>query len=287
MSPITCLVLALRQRRDFLCGLLVLGLSGMLAQNSVAGFLSLADDNSAADFNTDSQANAYSWTVDGVDQLFQQAFWYRIGNAPQESLDTLPHPTEGTTDTNFDGDDDTLFVRYDGAGFKVEVRYTLDGGALGSGASDLGEQISISNLGASPLNFHFFQYSDFDLAGSAGGDEAVFTNANTVRQYEGAMELQETVVTPVPSHREINYYSNILNALNSGAATTLSDLPAIGTVFGPGDLTWAYQWDVSIQPGSTFQISKDKNIKGVVPEPSSLALLTVAVGLLFGLRRKR
>jgi PEP-CTERM motif len=274
MSPITRLVLALRQRRDFLCGLLVLGLSGMLAQNSVAGLLSLADDNSAADFNTDSQANAYSWTVDGVDQLFQQAFWYRIGNAPQSSLDTLPHPTEGTTDTNFDNDDDTLFVRY-------------DGGALGSGASDMGEQISITNLGASPLDFHFFQYSDFDLAGSAGGDEALFTNANTVRQYEGAMELQETVVTPVPSHREINYYANVLTALNGGAATTLSDLPAIGTVFGPGDITWAYQWDVLVQPGSTFQISKDKNLKGVVPEPSSLALLTVAVGLLFGLRRKR
>jgi hypothetical protein len=76
------------------------------------------------------------------------------------------------------------------------------------------------------------------------------------------------------------------NWVNDGLPTTLSDTP-IGTVVGPGDMTWAYQWDVVINPGDTFQISKDKNLSAIpVPEPASGLLVTIAAGmLLVGYRR--
>jgi hypothetical protein len=268
--------------------LIVLGLATLFAQHASAGMFTLVDDNSSVSFDTDSQQNSYDWKVDGVNQLSQQAFWFRVGNVAEKSLDSLLHPTEGTTDTNFDGNQDTLFVRYNGAGFDVEVRYTLDGGTIGSGASDMGEQIAIVSHSDTPLDFHFFQYSDFDINGTAAGDSAVFTNANSVRQFEGALRLTETVVTPVPNHREINFFPATLNKLNDGVATTLNDLPPIGTVFGVGDLTWAYQWDFSLAPRGTFQISKDKNLSAGrnVPEPATLALVMCSVGLLLAAGRR-
>jgi PEP-CTERM motif-containing protein len=273
-------------RSVLIFGLILVSLLGLFVAPSSAALLTLTDDNSSTQFDTASPANAFNWTVDGVNQLVQQAFWYRIGNVAEQSVHTLPIGVQGTTDANFDGNPDTLFVRYLGNGYKIETRYTLDGGTPGSGASDMGEQISITNSLDSPLDFHFFQYSDFDLQGIALGDSAVFTNPNTVRQSKAAIRLTESVVTPVPQHREINFFPVTLNKLNDGLPTTLNDAPPIGTTLGPGDMTWAYQWDVVIAPGATFQISKDKNLSAV-PEPSTMFLLSAGVALIFAMRRKR
>jgi hypothetical protein len=285
----TSRVSSIRIARAVLCGLLLVILGGPAAQCSVAAILTLVDENSSANFDTATPANNFSWFVDGVNQLSQQAFWFRVGNVPEQSLHTLPIGLQGTTDANFDGNQDTLFVRYLGAGFKAETRYTLDGGAPGSGSSDMGEQISITNTGAGPLDFHFFQYADFDINGTAGGDALVFTNPNTVRQFEPGFELTETVVTPVPAHREGAFFNTTLVKLNNGVADNLADAPPIGTVLGPGDVTWAYQWDFLLQPGDTFQISKDKNLHATppVPEPGTGSLLAIATGLFVGRLRKR
>jgi hypothetical protein len=56
-------------RQLHLCGLAAFVLSGLFAQTCLAGIFLLVDDNSAATFNTDSQANASNWIVDGQDQL--------------------------------------------------------------------------------------------------------------------------------------------------------------------------------------------------------------------------
>lgn len=245
------------------------------APHSVAGIFTISDDNSSADFDTTNPGNNSSWVVDGTDHLFQQAFWYRLGNNPEVSLHSLPIVVEGVTDTNFDFNPDTLFVRYNGGAFLADVRYVLDGGAAGSFVSDIAEQITITNTGAIPLDLHFFQYVDFDLNGSVGGDSAVFTNANAVQQSEGSAVLTETVITPVPAHREINDFPATVNSLNDLFPTTLNDAPAIGTALGPGDMTWAFQWDTVIGPNQSFQISKDKHLVGV-PEPASALLLTIA-----------
>jgi hypothetical protein len=256
---------------------------GVLIQSASAGLFTLTDSNSSATFDTANPANNNAWVVDGVNHLYQQAFWFRVGATPEQSLHMLPIAVEGVTDTNFDSNPDTLFVRYAGAGFTAEVRYTLAGGSAGSLASDLAEQISIHNVSTTPLDFHFFQYVDFDLLGSSGGDTAEFINGNTVKQWEGISSLSETVITPLPSHREIDVYDVTLQKLNDALATTLTDLPALGVALGPNDMTWAFQWDVVIEGGKTFQISKDKNLTGV-PEPASLALLAFAV-LLGSFRR--
>jgi hypothetical protein len=218
--------------------------------------------------------------VDGQDQMNQQAFWFRVGNTAEQSLHSLPIAFEMATNTNFDPNLDTLFVRYLGAGFRADVRYALDGGAPASGSSDMSEQISITNTSGAPLDFHFFQYSDFDVSNTAGDDTAAFTNANAVQQYDGGLRLTETVVTPAASHREIDTFPNTLNKLTDGVASTLSDTPAVGVPFGPGNLAWAYQWDFTVPVGGSVQINKHKNLNArLVPEPGTMGLLALA-GLL-------
>jgi hypothetical protein len=141
------------------------------------------------------------------------------------------------------------------------------------------ESISITNGTASPLQFHFYQYSDFDLGG-AGGDtvqlgknlRGLFNEAN---QTDGIALLTETVVTPGANHGEAAFFNSTLLKLSDANTDNLND--NVGPV-GPGDVTWAFQWDLTINPFSSVGITKDKYVQvQVVPEPSALALGSLAI----------
>jgi hypothetical protein len=263
----------------------VLAVAGALDRRATGAVVQLIDNNSVVDFDTSSQLNSQNWLVEGVDQLHQQAFWYRVGNAAEQSLDTVPH-LANAVNANFNPGLDTLNIRYTQAGsFQIDVAYTLSGGAPGSGSSGLTENITIKNLTASPLDFHFFQYSDFDLAGTAANDGVIFTNGNAVQQFDGVLAFSETVVTTAPSHRELGLQPATLNKLNDGVATTLSDTP-VGLPVGPGNVTWAYQWDFSIPANGSVNIGKAKNVN-YVPEPGSALLISLSALALFGMRSRR
>jgi hypothetical protein len=248
----------------------------------------LTDDNSTAVIDDASSAGMTTWTVDGTNHMFQQWFWYRVGNTAEASIDTLAFIVGGVTDTNFDGDDDTLYLRYgnDQAAtqYTVEIRFTLDGGPAGSRLSDIAEQITITNTSTSALDFHFFQYSDFDLGGDGAPNDTVqLINANTIRQSDPDWTASETVATPAADGFELDFFAVTRTRLNDGVATTLGNAFGAGPV-GAGDVTWAFQWDRTIEVGGGFQISKDKNMT-VIPEPAMLVLLLI--GGLAMLRRRR
>jgi hypothetical protein len=249
------------KKRKFLTLLALLPVLVALAVPAQAALVTLTDSNSTAVIDTASSAGMYSWQVDGISELYQQWFWYRIGSAgPEHSLDTLgpatvvqPLPTFAT-------------LTYAGSGLNVVISYNLNGGTLRSGVSDLGEAINITNTSGAPMTLHFFQYSDFDLDGVSGGDSVVITGSNTAHQTSGHGSLSETVTTPPASRVEANYYANTLNSLQDGNPTTLSG----ATSAGPGDVTWAFQWDVTIANNGTFVISKDKRLNVWVPEPTTI-----------------
>jgi len=257
-----------------------------LATPADATTFTLTDLNSSAQIDDAAQRGMFNWTVNGVNQLTQQWFWFRLGSTGgQSSIETLPLLAATASDTNSNGQNDTLFLSYGSTtGLQIDVRYTLRGTA--SSGSDMQEQINITNNGSVTLDLHFFQYTNFDLNGTPAGDTVALLNAppnNTVRQSKGSTVIAETVTSPAANHYELGLTTdspNTLTRLNSGSPITLLDG---ATTRGPGDATWAFQWDQSLAPGATLQISKDKNL--AIPEPGTSALIitmgTAFAGLTF------
>ena len=259
--------------RQLLAGLVAGALAAQVMSSS-AQILTLADQNSVAQVSVNTQAGMLNWTVDGVNQLAQQWFWYRVGAAgPEQAINAISAAVTSQPDAK------TLYTTYTSAGaYSVQVRYGLNGGVAGSGTADISEQIQINNLTGAALDFHFFQYCDFDLAGTPGGDSTLLRfgpNAWFVAdQSKGATALEEQVNTPAANHGEAGFFNTTLARLNDGVATTLNDNASAG----PGNTAYALEWDVNIASGGTFLISKDKRITlTTVPEPSALALVSCSL----------
>jgi hypothetical protein len=254
----------------------VIAVCGLVSQ-SEAQIVTLTDNNSTAQINVGSSDGMFNWFVDGNDYLAQQWFWYRVGSVgPETPINTISAPNLSNPDPR------VLFVTYSNTQFNVKVGYLLTGSSPGSGQSDMGESISIANTSGGTLDFHFFQYSDFDL----GHDTVILsTNQfglyNQVDQFNTNSTLSETVVTPGANLGAGALFPVTLNALNDGGATTLTN--NFGA--GPGDVTWALEWNLLIPDGQSVLISKDKRLD-VVPEPSTVVL--VSLGLIaFSLQKRR
>ena len=261
---------------------LVLGL--FLQTFSLAAHdFTLTDDNSSVTISDPTDQGMKEWLVDGQSQLYQQWFWFRVGNSgPEKALNTIPILSEIQANPN------TLVSTFGNATFQIETAYTLLGGSPGSGSSEIIEQIKIRNLTGGLLDFHFFQYTDFDVNGTYANDtvqlgQNIFGLFDSAIQSEGNVHFADTVISPGANHGEAGLWPSILNKLTDGSPTTLSDASGPLT----GDATWAFQWDQGIAPYDVFSLSIDKKIfiSNSIPEPTALSL--VFLGLFgFGLNRR-
>jgi MYXO-CTERM domain-containing protein len=248
----------------------------------------LVDGNSTMNIDPTSPLGANSWTVEGQNQLFSQWFYYGIGSSAEMSIDNLGTPTVSSTANS-------ATIGYSSAQFDLSITYLLTGGAFGSGTADLNEDIAIINKTGGALDFHIFQYSNFDLEDTPGGDNVqLFPGTSPFSlayQWENNTGLSESVVqnNPQAHHGDVGFVDgspgSILGRLTDGSQTTLTDWA--GPV-GPGDVDFAFQWDFLIGAGDTATISKQKNLNiNVIPEPSSAALGLLGLGLLAARRLRR
>jgi len=223
-----------------------------------------------------------NWTIDGVNQLLQQWFWYRIGpNSPQATIDTISAPANTLASPN------VLYTVYQNSQFSIEVDYTLTGGAPGSGSAGINESIRVTNLTATSLDFHLYQFSHYKLGGVIGGATAnlqknllgKFIDAS---ESNGSIEYNETVATPGGDRGEANLSAAALLAELNGPAYLLNN----NTTAGPGDVGYALEWDRTVLPNDGFVIGKAKSISPI-PEPATLVLLPVAALALAAYRRRR
>jgi hypothetical protein len=235
--------------------------------NFVLGPFALQSGNSVLQVNPGSQAGVFSWKVDGVDQLFQQWFWVRLGAAaPQVSIDSLG-PAVGVS---VSAGNATLIFSNSWLG--VTLGLSLAGGSAGSHASVLAQTLTIQNPSNSPIVLHVFQYADFDLAEENSGDSVSVPSPNQVNQTGKGMTLSQTIQGLTPSSWEASFYSLILDKILSGSPITLSDevIPP-----APGDQTFAVEWDANLAPGQTLSIGLTDS---VAPTPSVVALAIAPSG---------
>lgn len=273
--------------------ILSLALHGAVWQGQ-AQVITLSHNNSIAqiDLSNPNPASVgmFNWSVQGQSELRQQWFWFRVGNTPEQPINTISPPVFST----FLGSRG-LSTTYGNAAFSLEVDYQLTGGSVVAAnqvaQSDIQETISLHNISGAPLDFHLFQYSDFDLAGP-GNDTVTLGrdpsgNFNSANQSDGISTLTESVSVTAPSasHGEANFFNATWAKLNNGVPDVLNDNASAG----PGNVTWALEWDLLLNPNDTFIISKDKHLAvQIIPEPSSVALITLGIfaGCLCRRRRK-
>jgi len=256
----------------------------LISQPSLAQTVSLSSGGSSADVVlSGAGAGMNSWYVDtapSANQLNKQWFYYRIGNGLAQPINTIGGLTYTTVGT------DTLEAIYSNSQFSLTISYVLSGGGTGTGNADIQETISVLNTSGSALDFHLFQYSDFNLLGSPGGDSVVIGGSggfyNSVLQWDGMTGISESITTPPADRAEAALAFTTLANLNSIPGYDLNNNT------GPlsGDVTWSFQWDRIIPNNESLDVFKDKQMSiAPVPEPSVLAL--IGAGLIaLGLRRK-
>lgn len=266
-------------------GLLFLPSNGMATTAST--IYTMNDGGSLATINPNSSAGMSIWSVNGQNQLNQQWFWYSVnGSAPQ------PINTIGGLTTTPSGAND-LTVTYQNSLLSVNVDYTLNGNGVNSGSADIMEYIWINNLTSDQtLNVSFFQYSNFNLLQnhnntvSISGSPGAYTGAFQSTGTPGGSGIAEVILAPSANHGETALVPTTLNELNNPANTNYFNL-SDNTSAVTGDVSWAFQWDATLNPGDEEDISKDKGLQvSVVPEPTSMGLIALGMGAL-GLARRR
>lgn len=272
-----------RKRMVLRVGILILALGLLMSVKApLTCAIDLADGNSTVSIDPDNSGGLYSWTVNGTEQIFQEWFHYSLGTAESYPLTS----TEGNSYSGFNltttGGTNTLGLAYDNIntsnpdlGFKID--YTLSGGLGGSNYSKLVESIQVRNSTSDIL--HFYMYTDFDLAYTFEDDSAVRLSPNAFLQTDPTGIFSLVTSSVAPNNWEIGYFSDLLDKFGAGTP----DLTGMNSPLGPGDLSYAFQWDIAA--GDTLALNIDKSI--ATPEPGTLVLFGTGLVVLMLTGRKK
>jgi hypothetical protein len=271
-------------KRKLLITLIALALTLVLGGNGQAITYDLVDQNvqvevTSGNTNVYGPQGAYGWWINGVYNLYSQQWW--IGQPGKGQVPVASPPLALTGSAQLAPNVATF--AYAGAGFTIDEIYFLLGGPVGTVTSDLGETFRLINTSNKSETFYIYLYSDFDLKGIPPGDVATISKALDQAVQVGKGLINDTVVAPNASRGEVNFYAATLTRLSGAANYHLNNV--LGPL-GPGDMTYAFEWDVTLTPGFSSIISVDKHVNAIPVPPSLLLLGSGLVGLL-GMRRFR
>lgn len=216
----------------------------------------LRDDHALIEAAASASTDVINWTTAGVEHVSQRWYWYRVGAGESDAtINSLELQSQVLTDTDLDGGDDTLFLKYQDSGgtFGMSTRYTLSSGKAGFGVSVLNELVTVENTRDELLIFHIFGFSDPQLADTVLDTTTELVNGIQTVRTDGAIILHITAITPAPNAVETNIELTILHALADIAPDSLDGI--VGPP-QPYDSSWAFQWTVDVGPRGAFQIGK-------------------------------
>jgi len=223
------------------------------------------------------------WQFAGNSQLAQQWFYYSVGSSPVNSIDQIAGPT---SINSHGGAAPFLSAVYSNANISVTAKFQLNN------LPTLSDTLTILNPSTSGQTetFHFYQYSHFELGGVAGGQTVQFSNNGSGPYYQvnqtgsGGVSLQGLVSGAGFATLEAQAGEGTqFGLVNGGSAPTLDNTTLSA---GPGDVEYAYEWDETLAPGASFQISELQTLSAV-PEPSCVALMGAGMLALALLHRRR
>jgi len=209
--------------------------------------------------------SGWSWRINGIDTrefAFSQAGAVEAGSGTAFGTRTYASLANGAS--------------------SAVCPYSLvDGGVAGQGL--VVQTLQITNTGGQPLDISLFNYVDFDVSATAGGDSASwFDQANNIMNIvDGANTVQYQGLGA--NAYQVQPFATLRTALTDAGITNLNNT---GLPFGPGDFTGAFQWNRLLTIGQTTTVSVAFAVNMPVPAPSALALLGV-VGLAARPRRRR
>lgn len=256
-------------------------------QNANAAPILLQDGNSSVTINPTSPSGVSNWSVNGQNQLNTEWFWYRTGSSGgQLGFDTLGTPSVTLIDEKSDGENDFALLAYPAKnGIQVTVEYTLTGGSSGSESSDLLDSVIISNQSSSPVNYHLFEYGNFNLGGLTTGQTVTIADGDTATDIGNGHEVQVIANSGIPSEDEASLFPSQFNSVSSASSpATLNDVSSAG----PGDAEEGFEWDATLGANKSLVVAIDNDMSGPsIPEPTSAVVLLSGVSGIFFTRPRR
>jgi hypothetical protein len=235
--------------------------------------------------------NIVDWFVEGVDQVEGRAYFFRVGAPgpfnPELAVDDVNLALSGVNqlDTNFDLGIDTVSLRFvdPNQQFRITTNTSLAAGLPGSNQATFTESLRIDNLSSVPLVISIFLAADYNLNGTAIDSSLVFGDPRSLTQVDAAGVIHESSVTVTPTLIQASDIAALGAVLGNAGSDNLSG----STSAGPGNLAYAFQWDLVIAPRRSWTLGNTNSI--TVPEASTTLLvgMGLAGGLFVARRRTR
>ena len=255
----------------FSAALIVILLTGSVIHSNAQTYtISVADSSLQVNLG----GGITGWTVNGVNQLANQWFYYTSGGLeyPINTLSSPSAPVFGGTSFGGVTLSTNVSTTYANSSLSLTTKYSL--AQQGNGAA-LSTTITLQNTSASSETLQFYQLSDFTLGGISSGQSVNFLETTYpfgVTQAGGGLLLNGSLSgvglgTSVPVE-EVAGTGNF-GLGNGNTAPTFSDSPLSAT----GNVAYAYEFNVTLAGNSGITISELQ----AVPEPSSMALLGLGI----------
>ncbi len=237
-----------------------------------------------------------------TNQLFEQWFWFRLSTEqeynPQDQtgvmstklgvgadsivettiIDTaLPVPNADNEIGN------NLKIVYTYGDLQIKTSFLIDGGN-NPPYGHINEVIQFRNTGTESISLRFYEYNDFDLVGTLGGDSVYVEGPSSIVQFEGNAAISEVSALD-PTAYQAGLIAPIWAAVINGTTLNNTPAPGIGNAVSGGDVAFAFMWDFTFGPGGGITISKDKRV--VTPVPTALLLFGSGLFSLIGVGIRR